>query len=207
VLTVKILLARVHTHTHTHNLSSHSPPLSFRALRRRFQTRNPSIAAFDHGKAAVRKGGFSKIEEGFPTVTRQFIEQQMAAMRSGLPEEAAYAATRGWLLGNGPRLFQHLSVPKAIKKVAVQTPASLGALRLVNEAALAQQVQSLRELLAAKEEERGEAGKGGRLGAGVKAGVLGSKEGAVKEAVQRRAMSRDLELPRRPVNVGAAPLR
>lgn len=149
----------------------------------------------------VRKGNYVKVEEGFPTVTRQFIEEQMEAMRNGLPEEAAYNATRGWLLGNGPRLFKQLSVPKAIKKVAVQTPASLGALRLVNEAALAQQVQALRELLAAKEEERGEAGKGRRVGAGAKAGVLG-KEGAVKEAVQRRALSRDLELPRRPVNAG-----
>jgi len=154
---------------------------------------NPSIAAFDHGKAPVyvHKGKYTKTMEGFPTVTRQFIEEQMAAMRTGMSEEAAYAATRGWLLDNGPRLFQQLSLPNNVKRIAMQTPVSLGASRVVKENALAGQVERLRRLLA-REREKDE-----QLLDSSGLAVVRPEIAEKRKAVQLRTRSKELELPRR----------
>ena len=115
----------------------------------------------------------------------------MAAMRTGMSEEAAYAATRGWLLNKGPRLLQQLSIPKSVRREAVQTPASLGALRADRELSLAKQVQGLRELLALEEEKSNELA------------LAGANEAKVDRQIPRtylqfRAKSKELVLPRRP---------
>ena len=150
--------------------------------RSRFQSRNPASAAFDR-----QKGG---AQAALPTVTRQFIDTQMEAMRNGTSEVAAYAATRNWLLGNGPRLFAQLDVPAQVRSVVAQTPASLASLRASEDQTLVQQFKATQELLASL--RTAEAARS--------AVVVGASAGAfrAREAAARRALSSDPQLPRRP---------
>ena len=145
-----------------------------------------------------------------PTVTRQFIDQQMEAMRNGTSELAAYAATRNWLLGNGPRLFAQLDVPAQIRSVVAQSPAALVQMRDAGDVALREQLQATQRVLAQLRSGgsgRGRLGRGGgdgdgsNGGSGGGGGGAGARSGATAqqlEAIARRALSGDPQLPRRP---------
>jgi uncharacterized membrane protein YgcG len=125
-------------------------------LRRRFRERNAAIATFDH---AGSTSAFSR------TIASQFVEQQLARMRGGAAEEAAYAGARSWMLSEGPRLFAGLRLPEAVRAAATATPASVAAARAAADAALAQQLADVREAFAAEADAAG-AGDGGSSGGG-----------------------------------------
>ncbi len=157
-------------------------------LVRRFQARNPSIAAFDR-----QRGG---AQASLPTVTRQFIDQQMEAMRNGTSEVAAYAATRNWLLGNGPRLFAQLDVPAQLRGVVAQSPSGLRRARGDEDAELLQQIRATQEALregGASRDAASRAGPQAKQSAAFKA----------REALAKRALSLDPQLPRRTGGGGA----
>lgn len=176
-------------------LPTHSPSPC-----RRFQARNPAIAAFD------RQRGGEAAAASMPTVTRQFIDQQMEAMRNGTSELAAYAATRNWLLGNGPRLFAQLDVPAQIRSVVAQSPAALVQMRNAGDQAVQEQLAATQRVLAQLRSGGGGSGRS-RLGGGSGGGDSGGSGGAgarsgataqQQEAIARRALSGDPQLPRRP---------
>lgn len=150
------------------------PPPSV-PVRRRFESRNPAIAAFDAPGAGAGAGagtgagagaGSSASAPDAPaTVSAQFVSKQMAAMARGADEDAAYSVARAWMLDNGPSLFAQLSVPPAVRATVMQTPESIAAGRSAADAALAEQLADVREALAAVAAAgRDERGVGGGAG-------------------------------------------
>ena len=143
-------------------------------------------------------------------MTRQFIDHQMEAMRNGTAEVAAYAATRNWLVGKGPRLFAQLDVPAQIRNVLAQHPQSLLRLRAQEDESIERQFKRTQEMLAAVRRAEGGRGEGGQAAtaaagaaaaaaAAASAGSSGASSQA-KLALARRALSNDPQLPRRPAS-------
>ena len=126
----------------------------------------------------------------------------MEAMRNGTSELAAYASTRNWLLGNGPRLFAQLDVPAQIRSVVAQPPAALVQMRDAGDGAILEQLQATKRVLAQMRSRSSGAGGRGRLGSGEGSGGSSSvRSGATpqqQEAIARRALSGEPQLPRRP---------
>ena len=106
----------------------------------RFRDRNAAIATFDHAGATST---FSR------TIAAQFVEQQLARMRGGAAEEAAYAGARSWMLSEGPRLFAGLKLPEVVRAAATATPETVAASRAAADEALAKQLADVREAFAA----------------------------------------------------------
>ncbi len=174
-------------------------------LLRRFREKNAAIAAFDRGAPAAG-GAFSR------TIAAQFIEQQLARMRGGADEAAAFRGARAWMLTEGPRLFPALSLPAHVRAAATAAPADVAAARVAADEALAAQLAGIREALA----REGSAAAGASAAAAEEAAVQrrgswrawagerGAQEAARVAAAAARAYSREPVLPRRPAGAAGA---
>ena len=107
----------------------------------RFRDRNAAIAEFDKVSSS---SSFSR------TIASQFVEQQLARMRGGASEEAAYKGARSWMMSEGPRLFAGLQVPEHVRAAATAKPADVANARSTADEELAQQLADVREAFAAE---------------------------------------------------------
>lgn len=169
---------------------------------RRFREQNPSIAAFD--KASATPSGFTR------TIASQFIDQQLARMRGGSDEAAAYKGARKWMMSEGPRLFGQLDLPGDVRAAALATPADVAATRTAGDNALAVQLAEIREALyvesraaASPRQEEEETLMRAQTKAAsawkVFGGVGAESRAAALVSVTSRSASREPVFPRRPL--------
>jgi hypothetical protein len=88
-------------------------------LMRKFRSAHPAAAAMES----------PTLFTGERTVSSLFIEQQMAALRTGQSEAEAFASAQAWMLSHSARVFPRLHPAAHVMAAAAHSPRTLDATR------------------------------------------------------------------------------
>ncbi len=146
---------------------------------RKFRSTHPAAAAMEA----------PSLFTGARTVSSLFIEQQMAALRTGQSEAEAFASAQAWMLSHSARVFPRLHPAAHVMAAAAHSPRTLDAARKRLEENTLRQLQVAEWAL----------GKTFHVPQPPPRRDLAQLRGGGADALGLRARSRELQLPRPPL--------